>query len=106
VAFRLMAGRVQRAIRRSAGPLLLVGLLLVPLVATAHVHTAPTAARPCATCALTQHSPVVSTPVAPAAVSSTLVVGLEPAPVTAPVAPALRHTSVRGPPAFLLPQGA
>ena len=95
----------QRRVRR-LGPLLLVALLLVPIVASSHDHAAHPAAQPCATCVVTQHAPVVSAPVLPVAATSRLVLRVELQAVTAPEAPTARRATERGPPPVLLVQGA
>jgi hypothetical protein len=72
-----MRGMRRRA-ARVASALLMVALLVVPVVASAHTHRDPGAARSCATCVAAHHSPAIVVPVIQAA-----------APVRATVAPAL-----------------
>jgi hypothetical protein len=85
---------------RHASALLLIALLLVPVVASGH-HHAERPAAPCATCALTHHTPVVVTAIAAVALDSPLVVRVESVAHTMPTASALRLRTVRGPPALL-----
>ena len=87
---------------RLAGPILLIGLLLVPVVAGAHHHAAHSATQPCATCAVTQHTPAVSVPVVSVPASSQLVVRVEVVGLAAPVVSAVGLPTSRGPPTILL----
>jgi len=82
---------------RRASPLLLVALLFVPVVLSGHHHAAGSTA-PCASCALTHHTPVVATATAAAAIGAPLVVPVEPAARAMRPASALRLPTVRGPP--------
>ena len=95
-----MATTRRRPFRRLAS-LLLAALLLVPVVASAHLHVEH-GAKPCATCAVTQHTPVVQTGAMPAPAPAPVVVGLEPADATAPRDPAVRYATSRGPPSRLV----
>jgi hypothetical protein len=55
---------MRRAAGRLAGTLLMVALLVVPLIASAHTHRDLRAARSCATCVAAHHSPALPMPVA------------------------------------------
>jgi len=78
--------------------MLLVGLLLVPVVAGAHNHAAHPATQPCATCAVTQHTPVVGAAIVSVVVASILVVGVATVTPPAPLVRAGRTATSRGPP--------
>ncbi len=91
---------------RFAGPIFLIGLLLVPVIAGAHHHAAHAATQPCATCAVTRHAPAVGAPVVSVPASSLLVIGVEIVALPAPVMRAGRQATSRGPPAVLLAQEA
>lgn len=97
-ALRLKRGvtTARRRRVRTIGSLILAALLTVPLVASGHFH-AHTAA-PCATCAVTQHTPVVSVPIVVIHAATTVVGDVEIAPSIAPVAPSVRRATERGPP--------
>jgi hypothetical protein len=94
----------QRIVRRLR-PLLLAALLLVPIVASGHDHAAHPSARPCAVCAVTQHAPVASAPVAPVAAALPLVLSVDAQAVLAPEAPNARRATERGPPPLHRVQG-
>jgi hypothetical protein len=87
---------------RIAGPILLIGLLLVPAIAGAHKHAAHAATQPCATCIVTQHTPAVGSAVLSVPAASLLVVGVEVIAPEAPVVRPGRTATSRGPPARLL----
>ena len=102
-----MAGRMIFArgwLLRVAGPILLVGLLLVPAVTGAHKHPAHAAAQPCASCIVTQHTPVVGAVVVSLPASSQLVVDVEIITPSAPIVRTGRTATSRGPPSHLLAQ--
>jgi len=88
-----------------AGPVFLIGLLLVPLVVSGH-HHAGSSQKACAACVVTHHTPGVSTPGVAVPQRSPLVVGVEPVDSAAPTELARRQATVRGPPVALLLQGA
>jgi hypothetical protein len=88
---------------RALGSMVLAALLLVPVLASGHHHAAHPAV-PCATCAVTQHTPVVSAPAVATPSAAPVVVALVPVAVSAPVEPARRRGISRGPPAPLLMQ--
>ena len=90
---------------RGLGSLLLALLLLVPVVASGHRHTGGSTA-PCAACAVTHHTPVVSAPAVALPTAARMVVGVELAAATAPAAPSVRHATGRGPPSLLRALGA
>jgi hypothetical protein len=96
---------VRQERRRVLGALVLAALLFVPVIASGHYHAGHVAA-PCAACAVTRHTPVVSASVAMVVVSLPIVVGVEPLAARAPLAPSVRDATSRGPPARLLPQEA
>jgi len=68
---------------RLASALLMVALLLVPVLASAHSHRDPQAARSCATCIAAHHAPAI--------VASAIVAGTA---VLAAAAPSLRRQRV------------
>ena len=86
------------------GSLVLAALLTVPLVASGHFHVHT--ATPCATCAVTQHTPVVSVAGVALHATTVLVADVEIAPATAPARSAVRRPTERGPPRGLLSQGS
>jgi hypothetical protein len=81
----------QRAVRL-AGALLMVALLLVPVVASAHTHRDLRAAGSCATCIAAHHSPAVVMPAV--ATAASIVVTVAP-PLPSRVAPAHAYRSPR-----------
>ena len=81
----------QRAVRL-AGALLMVALLLVPVVASAHTHRDLRAAGSCATCIAAHHSPAVVMPAV--ATAASMVVTVAP-PLLSRVAPAHPYRSPR-----------
>jgi hypothetical protein len=85
--------------------LFLSALLLVPAIVSGHHHATHPAA-PCATCAVTQHTPVATAPVVSAPAIGELVVGVTLVAVTQPSDPATRAATGRGPPAAPLSQEA
>ena len=58
----IMRGMRQRAIRSAGALLVVVALLLLPVVASAHTHGNVAAARSCATCVAAHHSPAIVVP--------------------------------------------
>jgi hypothetical protein len=80
--------------------LVLVALLLVPVVASGHHHAAHQTA-PCATCALTYHTPAVVAGTIAAPAATELVVGMAPAAASRPAEPSRRLPTGRGPPAVV-----
>jgi hypothetical protein len=58
---------MRRVAVRFAGALLMVALLVVPVLASAHTHRDLQAARSCATCVAAHHSPAVVMPATAAA---------------------------------------
>jgi hypothetical protein len=81
---------------RVLGGLLLVGLLLVPVLASGHFHGTNRAM--CATCAVTQHAPLVTAQGVAAAPGPLVAQTLLPATVTRPASPVVRVALGRGPP--------
>ncbi len=88
---RIMRSMRQRA-TRLVGALLMLALLIVPVVASAHTHRDLAAARSCATCVAAHHSPAIAT----SAIGATAAVlaAVVPAPPSR-VAPAHPHRSPR-----------
>lgn len=86
------------------GSLVLAALLTVPLVASGHFHVHT--AAPCATCAVTQHTPVVNVAGVTVQTATVVVADVEIAAATAPVGPAVRRATERGPPRGFLSQGS
>jgi len=84
---------------RDLGSVLLALLLLVPVVASGHRHSAHATAA-CAACAVTHHTPVVSTSGVAVPMAATVVVGVEVVSALAPTAPSVRHATGRGPPSL------
>jgi len=82
--------------------MLLIGLLLVPAVGGAHNHAAHAATQPCATCAVTQHTPVVGAAVVSVAVATVLVVGVATVTPSVPLVRVGRTATSRGPPTRFL----
>ena len=88
--------RIMRSLRHRAarlvGALLMVGLLIVPIVASAHTHRDLAAPRSCAACVAAHHSPAVAMP----AIAATAVILAAAAPSQpSQLAPALPHRSPR-----------
>src|SRR5215470_5557651 len=81
----------QRAARLT-GALLMVALLVVPVVASAHAHRDLSAARSCATCVAVHHSPAAVMPTIGAAAS--ILAAVAP-PLPSQVAPAQPRRSPR-----------
>ena len=85
--------------------LFLSALLLVPAIVSGH-HHAKHQTAPCATCAVTQHTPVVTAGLVSVAVTSELVLDLALVAATRPSEPSIRSATGRGPPTTLLSQEA
>src|SRR5882762_7841413 len=83
---------IRRQAVRLAGALLMVALLVVPIVASAHTHRDLRAARSCATCVAAHHSPAVVTPAD--AVAAPIVPAIA-SPLPSRIAPAYSHRSPR-----------
>ena len=83
---------MRRAAIRVAGTLLMVALLVVPVLASAHTHRDLQAARSCATCVAAHHSPAV---VMPANAAGAPIVPAIAAPLPARVVLAHTHRSPR-----------
>jgi hypothetical protein len=103
---RLKSLRFMGVIRRQRvlGALLLAALLLAPVLASGHHHASAT--TPCAACAVTRHTPVVSIAVVSLPTVVPVAVVIEPLATTAPVGPVVHHAASRGPPALLLSREA
>src|SRR5947208_1648133 len=95
-----------RRLIRYGAPVLLIGLLLAPIVASGHNHAAHPSAQPCATCVATHHAPVVALPLVGVAAVAPLILGLERVVAPRPIVPARRAAASRGPPSSLLVQSA
>jgi hypothetical protein len=83
---------MRRAAGRLAGTLLMVALLVVPLIASAHTHRDLQAARSCATCVAAHHSPAL--PMSAAAAGPSIVPAIA-AQLPSRVVPADLHRSPR-----------
>ena len=81
-----------RGIRQRAGALLLVALLVVPVVASAHTHGALAASRTCATCVTAHHSPAIVMPTVGAMTDAVPLIAVASAPR---IVPAALHRSPR-----------
>jgi hypothetical protein len=88
--------RIMRSMRHRAarlvGALLMVALLIVPAIASAHTHRDLDAVRSCATCVAAHHSPAIAAPAVGAAAA--ILAAVAPL-VRSPVAPAHPHRSPR-----------
>ena len=93
--------RVREQLRRFAAPLFLIGLLLVPVVASGHSHGAHPTAQPCAICVVTHHTPAVSAPPVAAPANVPIFIGIELVAFAIPCDLARSQPSVRGPPLLL-----
>jgi hypothetical protein len=92
-----------RGIRQRAGALLLVALLVVPLVASAHTHGALAASRTCATCVTAHHSPAIVMPALGPIAAFAPVLAATPPPAIAPASPLRSPRVGRAPPFVGLP---
>jgi len=90
--------------QRILGALVLAALLLAPVLASGHHHA--NATSPCAVCAVTRHTPVVTPATIAVPTVVPVVVVVDSVTATAPVGPVLRHATSRGPPALLLSREA
>jgi hypothetical protein len=95
-----MASMRQRRVR-GVGSLLLALLLLVPVAASGHRHTGHSG-TPCATCAVTNHTPVVHAAGIALPATDRVVLGVETASSATPVTPSIRHATGRAPPSSRL----
>ena len=95
----------QRLIRYGA-PLLLIGLLLAPIVASGHGHATHPSTQPCATCVAVHHTPVVAVTPVVARASAPVVLRVERFVAPRPMAPEYRSATGRAPPSSLLVQRA
>jgi hypothetical protein len=98
-----MVSMRQRRVR-GIGSLLLALLLLVPVVASGHRHAGH--ATPCAACAVTHHTPVVSASGITMPATTPVVLGVESPSALAPTAPSVRLATGRGPPSLLRALGS
>jgi hypothetical protein len=86
---------------RTLRALFLSVLLLVPAIVSGHHHaTHPTV--PCATCAVTQHTPVATAGLVSVSVTAELVVDVALVAAAQPNEPSIRSATGRGPPTALL----
>ena len=91
----------QQRLIQYAGPVLLILLLLTPIVASGHDHTAHPIAQACATCVATHHTPVVGSPPVVVRATAPVVLGVERVVAPRPMAPQYRWAANRAPPSFL-----
>ena len=89
-----------RQLFRSAGPIVLIALLLVPVVVSGHHHAGRTQG-PCAACVATHHTPAVGAPAVIAPETAPLVVGFDAPSPAVPTASEGRRATGRGPPVLL-----
>jgi hypothetical protein len=99
-----MASMRQRQVR-GLGAVVFALLLLVPVVASAHRHVGH-ATAPCAACAVTHHTPLVSAPAVVMPTAAPVVVRIEPPSASLPAEPAVRAATERGPPSSLRALGS
>jgi hypothetical protein len=92
-----------RGIRQRAGALLLVALLVVPVVASAHTHGALAASRTCATCVTAHHSPAIVMPAVGPVAAFAPVLAAAPPPAIVPACPLRSPRSGRAPPSLGFP---
>jgi len=87
-----------RGTRQRVGALLLVALLVVPVLASAHTHGALAASRTCATCVAAHHSPATVTPALAASAPIAAVLAASPPPSIVPACPQRSPRAGRAPP--------
>ena len=97
---------MRRRLIQYAGPVLLISLLLAPIVASGHIHTAHSSTQPCAICVVTHHTPVAGASPVAAEPAAPLILSVERVVATRPAAPAHRSACSRGPPSSFLAQRA
>jgi hypothetical protein len=90
---------------RHAGPLVLIGLLLVPVVAAGHYHLSATS-EACGVCVVTQHAPAVATATVAVVQAARMALPLDPVVPSAPLPPQAHPTRGRAPPPPAVPQDA
>jgi len=97
-------GSMRQRLIKYAGPVLLIGLLLVPIVA--YGHAAHPTTQPCAICLVTYHTPLVGVSPVAAVAAAPLVLCVVPVVTPRPVSPMHRSPTGRAPPSSLLAQNA
>lgn len=80
----------------------LIALLFVPIAFSGHVHAGDHGAQPCAVCAVTQHTPVAHSAIAPVPAHVALVTVVAADAVVVPPVLAPRAAASRGPPALFV----
>ena len=99
-------GSMRQRLIKYAGPVLLIGLLLAPIVAYGHGHAAHPSSQPGATCLVTHHTPLVGVSPVAAVAAAPLVLGVVPVVAPRPAAPVHRSPTGRAPPSSLPAQNA